>query len=42
MEDFDMSVSTRQEWREKNRGLLIALSACLAIWAFAIWMVVGR
>jgi hypothetical protein len=40
MDELEIAVSTRQEWREKNRGLLIALSACLALWAVAIWMVV--
>ncbi len=42
MEEWDQAVTTtRQEWRDKNRGLLIALSACLALWATAIWLIVG-
>ncbi|HXQ52895.1 MAG TPA: hypothetical protein VN802_17520 [Stellaceae bacterium] len=38
MEDWDGSVTTPEEWRDRNRGLMVALSACLAIWAFAIWL----
>jgi len=40
MEEWDVAVPTRQQWRDKNRGLLLALSACLALWAVAIWVMV--
>ncbi len=40
MIEREEAATTRQEWREKNRGLLIALSACLALWAAAIWLIV--
>jgi hypothetical protein len=40
MIEQDDAVMTRHEWREKNRGLLLALSACLALWATAIWLIV--
>lgn len=33
---------TRQEWRDKNRGLVVALGACLAIWSVAIWFLVDH
>jgi hypothetical protein len=38
MEDWDGSVTRLEEWRDKNRGLMVALSACLAIWVIAIWL----
>ncbi len=40
MEDWERSVTTPEEWRERNRGLMLALTACLAMWVFAIWLVV--
>ena len=40
MTEHEEVAATRQEWRDKNRGLLIALSACLALWAAAIWLIV--
>jgi flagellar biogenesis protein FliO len=40
MEDLEAVVTTQEEWREKNRGLTVALSACLALWIVAIWLVV--
>ncbi|HUB94438.1 MAG TPA: hypothetical protein VL993_00885 [Stellaceae bacterium] len=40
MEDLDGTVTSPAEWREKNRGLMLALSACLALWLFTIWLVI--
>ena len=40
MEDWDRMVTSPGEWRDKNRGLMLALSACLALWIFAIWLVI--
>jgi len=40
MEELEIVVPSPEQWREKNRGLLIALSACLMVWAVAIWLVV--
>ena len=40
MDDLDGGVATKAEWRDRNRGLTLALSACLALWIFAIWLVV--
>lgn len=40
MDEWDGGVATHAEWRERNRGLMLALSACLALWLFAIWLVV--
>jgi hypothetical protein len=40
MEDWDRPVTSPAEWREKNRGLMVALSACLALWVAAIWLVI--
>jgi hypothetical protein len=40
MEDLEAVVTAQEEWREKNRGLTVALSACLALWIVAIWLVV--
>lgn len=36
MEDLDGQVSNLAEWRDRNRGLMVALSACLALWIVAI------
>jgi hypothetical protein len=40
MDELDGGVATKAEWRERNRGLMLALTACLALWVFAIWLVV--
>jgi hypothetical protein len=40
MEDWDGTVTSPAEWREKNRGLMVALSACLALWIAAIWLLI--
>ena len=42
MDEWDIAVTSPQEWREKNRGLMVALSACLALWIVAILLVVGH
>ncbi len=39
MDDPDGGVATQAEWRERNRGLMLALTTCLALWVFAIWLV---
>jgi hypothetical protein len=39
MDDREFTVTTQEEWREKNRGLMVALTACLALWIVAIWLV---
>ncbi len=40
MEELDIIVPSPEQWRGKNRGLLIALSACFMVWIVAIWLVV--
>jgi hypothetical protein len=40
MDDWDGGVTTLEEWRERNRGLMVALSACLALWVIAIWYMI--
>jgi len=40
MDDGDWGVTTHAEWREKNRGFMVALSVCLAIWLAGIWLMV--
>ncbi len=40
MDELDRHVATQAEWRERNRGLVLALSACLALWIFAIWLMI--
>ncbi len=40
MDDGDLGVTTLEEWREKNRGFMVALSICLAIWVLGIWLMV--
>jgi len=37
MDDWRMIRAQEAEWRERNRGLLLALGACLAMWTIAIW-----
>lgn len=39
MDDYETVATTKQEWRDKNRGLTVALSACLALWLFAIMLI---
>jgi len=40
MDDGDRGVATLEEWREKNRGFMVALSLCLAVWVIGIWMLI--
>jgi len=40
MKDWDGDVSSLGEWRDRNRGLMVALSACLALWIVAIMLVI--
>jgi hypothetical protein len=40
MEDRDISVTSPEEWRERNRGFMFALSACLALWVGVLWLIV--
>lgn len=40
MEELDTVVASSEQWRGKNRGLLLALSACFMVWLVAIWLVV--
>jgi hypothetical protein len=36
MQDWDGEAGGLAEWRDRNRGLTVALSACLALWIIAI------
>jgi hypothetical protein len=40
MDELDGGVATQAERQERNRGLMLALVACLALWLFAIWLVI--
>lgn len=40
MDEWDGQVSDLTEWRDRNRGLMVALSACLALWIVAIMLLV--
>lgn len=41
MDERDGGVATQAEWHERNRGLMLALSACVGLWLFAIWLVMA-
>ena len=40
MDDRDRAFTTLEEWREKNRGFVVALGVSLAVWMFGIWLMI--
>jgi hypothetical protein len=40
MDDWQITRSSHADWRERNRGLMFALGACMAMWAVALWWLI--